>query len=94
MLLRIYLGNFVVNDFESWGVVAGNAVAAVIEGLLLWLLVFRLAVRRVERRHGTGPATGAAIVGGLAGLLAGAATVLGWVALVVYAVGTKAWPVG
>jgi hypothetical protein len=47
--VRIGIGNFVVNEWENIGVFLGNALGAVVEGLILGGVFFGLLVRRAAR---------------------------------------------
>lgn len=51
VVTRIILGNLVVNDWEDWSTFAGNAVGAVVEGLILGGIVFGLIVRLAQRNQ-------------------------------------------
>lgn len=63
LAMRIMLGNFVVNDWESWSTFSGNVFAALIEGLLLFGIVFAVVVRLTLERA---PAVAGVIMGILA----------------------------
>ena len=52
VVIRIVGGNFVANDWEGWGTFVPNAMGAVVEGLILWGLVFGLLVRLGARSRG------------------------------------------
>lgn len=64
--VRVVGGNFIANDWEGWGVFIPNAIGAVIEGLILFGLVFGLLVRLAARSSGGGPEVAALITGVLA----------------------------
>ncbi|WP_156971301.1 hypothetical protein [Knoellia sinensis] len=49
VVTRALLGNLVVNEWPGWQMFLENAVAAVVEGIVLGLLVFALVVRRALR---------------------------------------------
>jgi hypothetical protein len=59
--LRVLLGNFVVNEWEGWGLFLGNALATVAEGLVLGGLVFGLLVRLAARSRARRAAVAALI---------------------------------
>jgi hypothetical protein len=46
---RIVIGNFVFNEWEGFGVFLGNALGAVVEGLILGGVFFGLLVRLAAR---------------------------------------------
>ncbi len=60
MAARLFFGNFVVNDWQGWSTFAGNAVAMVVESVLLGLIVF-FAARSFAKRGS--PAVGACLLG-------------------------------
>lgn len=64
--IRVAIGNFVVNDWEGWGVFVSTAIGAAIEGLLLWGVVFGLVVRLAARGQGDWTGAIAVVIGGLA----------------------------
>jgi hypothetical protein len=66
--IRVIIGNFVVNEWEGWGVFLGAAFAAVVEGVILGGLVFGLLVRLAARSRGARPAV-AALITALLGVL-------------------------
>lgn len=64
--IRIVGGNFVANDWEGWGTFVSFSVLVVLEGLILWALVFGLVVRMAAKSHQGRPRAVAASLGVLA----------------------------
>jgi hypothetical protein len=52
VLTRVVLGNFVVNEWEGWGVFVPNTIIAILEGVILWALLFVLPLRLGRGRAG------------------------------------------
>ncbi len=93
---RILLGNFVVNDWEGWSTFIGNAIGALIEGLLLFAIVLALVVRlTVERVPGTaGVVMGVVALATLAVPYSAPQAILGAGATALGLAGQSRWAVG